>query len=171
MTTATEKFERRATRLLRDHGAVAPPVDVESVAKALGMSVNYERLDNDVSGIMLVENGVAKVAINEAHHRNRRRFTLAHEIGHLLLHAKGDRVFVDRRFFRSRWSNKGALREEIEANAFAASLLMPRSFIEQYLEAEGGITDVDVFRLATRFEVSEQAMTLRLVKLNYIEPD
>ena len=48
---------------------------------------------------------------------------------------------------------------------------MPQSLIEQYLETEAGITDIDVFRLATRFEVSEQAMTLRLVKLNYIEPD
>ena len=171
IATVSEKFERRATRLLREHGVVAPPVDVEGVAKALGISVNYERLDNDVSGLMLVENDVARVAINESHHRNRQRFTLAHEIGHLLLHTKGDRVFVDRRFFRNQWSSKGELREEIEANAFAASLLMPRSLIEQYLETEGGITDTDVFRLATRFEVSEQAMTLRLVKLNYIEPD
>ena len=168
---ASQRFERRATRLLRDHGVTSPPVDVEGVAEALGISVNYERLDNEVSGVLLLENGIAKVAVNESHHRNRQRFTLAHEIGHVLLHAKGDRVFVDRRFFRNEWSSKGELREEIEANAFAASLLMPRPLIEQCLETGGGITDIDVFRLATRFEVSEQAMTLRLVKLNYIEPD
>ena len=172
MTIAVpDRSERRATRLLRDHGVVEPPVDVEPLAEALGMSVTYERLDNDVSGLMLFENGAARVAINETHHRNRQRFTLAHEIGHLLLHAKDDRVFVDRRFFRNQWASKGELREEIEANAFAASLLMPRSFVERYVESGSGITDVDVFRLATRFEVSEQAMTLRLVKLNYIESD
>ena len=167
----TERSERHATELIREHGIVAPPVDIETVARVLGMSVNYERLDSDVSGLMLFERGVAKVAINELHHRHRQRFTLAHEIGHLLLHATSDRVFIDRRFFRNQWSSRGELREEIEANAFAASLLMPRSLIEQFLEADGGITDVDVFRMATRFEVSEQAMTLRLVKLNYIEPD
>lgn len=172
MTAAmSQRFERRATRLLREHGVVSPPVDVEGVARALGISVNYERLDNDVSGLMLVENSVAKIAVNESHHRNRQRFTLAHEIGHVLLHAKDDRVFVDRRFFRNEWSSTGELREEIEANAFAAALLMPKSFIKKHLNAEGGITDIDVFRLATQFEVSEQAMTLRLVKLNYIEPD
>lgn len=164
-------FERRANDLLRDHGVTEPPVDVEALAKALGISVSYERLEKDVSGLLLVENGVAKVAINDAHHLNRRRFTLAHEIGHVLLHAKGYRVFVDRRFFRNEWSSKGELREEIEANAFAAALLMPQSLIEQRLEADSGITDVDVFRLATRFQVSEQAMALRLVKLKYIEPD
>ena len=170
-TTVPERFERCATKLLRDHGITAPAVDVEALARALGISVNYERLANDVSGVLLLENDIAKVAINESHHRNRQRFTLAHEIGHVLLHAKGDRVFVDRRFFRNEWSSKGELREEIEANAFAASLLMPLSLIKQYVETGGGITDIDVFRVATRFEVSEQAMTLRLVKLNYIEPD
>ena len=168
---AAQNFERRATRLLAEHGVTEAPVDVEGLAKALGISVSHERLDNDVSGLLLVEDGVAKVAINESHHSNRRRFTLAHEIGHVLLHAKGDRVFVDRRFFRNDWSSKGEPREEIEANAFAAALLMPRSLIRQHLAADSGITDVDVFRLATKFQVSEQAMTLRLVKLGYIEPD
>lgn len=168
---AAQDFEKRATRLLAEHGVTEAPVEVEGLAKALGISVRHERLDNDVSGLLLVENGVAKVAINESHHRNRRRFTLAHEIGHVLLHAEGDRVFVDRRFFRNQWSSKGELREEIEANAFAAALLMPRSLIRRHLEADSGITDVDVFRLATKFQVSEQAMTLRLVKLGYIEPD
>lgn len=171
IAAVSARFERRATKVLRDHAIATPPVDVEGLAKALGISVNYEKLANDVSGVLLLENDIAKVAINDAHHRNRQRFTLAHEIGHVLLHAKGDRVFVDRRFFRNEWSSTGELREEIEANAFAASLLMPLTFIKQYLETGGGITDIDVFRLATRFEVSEQAMTLRLVKLNYIEPD
>ncbi len=167
----SERFEQRAIKLLREYRITTPPVDVSAVARALKISVSYERLDNDVSGVLLLENATAKVAINESHHRNRQRFTLAHEIGHVLLHAEGDRVFVDRRFFRNEWSSSGELREEIEANAFAASLLMPRTFLEQCVEAEGGITDIDVFRLATRFEVSEQAMTLRLVKLNYIQPD
>lgn len=167
----SERLERRATRLIREHDTFSPPVDVETIARALGMSVNYEAMERDVSGVMLVENGITRVAINEAHHRHRQRFTLAHETGHLLLHAADDRVFVDRRFFRNEWASAGDLREEIEANAFAAALLMPRTLIRRHLGIEGGITDVDVFRLATQFEVSEQAMTLRLVKLNYIEPD
>ncbi len=167
----SQGFERRATKLLRDHDEFSPPVDVEALARALGISVNFEELDSDVSGVMLIEDGSVKVAINAAHHRHRQRFTLAHEIGHVLLHAKGDRVFVDRRFFRNEWSSRGELREEIEANAFAAALLMPKLLIREYVDAESGITDIDVFRLATQFAVSEQAMTLRLVKLNYIEPD
>jgi Zn-dependent peptidase ImmA (M78 family) len=167
----SQEIERRATKLLHDYDEFSPPVDVESLARSLGISVNFEELDSDVSGLMLIEDGSVKVAINEAHHRHRRRFTLAHEIGHMLLHATGDRVFVDRRFFRNEWSSSGELREEIEANAFAAALLMPELLIREHVDARAGITDIDVFRLATQFAVSEQAMTLRLVKLNYIEPD
>ena len=167
----TVKSEREAGRLIKRLNVTKAPIDVEAIAKSLGISVNYEKLDSDVSGVMLLENGKAKVAINQSQHRNRQRFTLAHEIGHLLLHAKGDRVFVDRRFFRNAASSKGELREEIQANAFAASLLMPSALVDKYIDADDGITDIDVFRLATRFEVSEQAMTLRLVKLDYIEPD
>ena len=48
---------------------------------------------------------------------------------------------------------------------------MPGLLIRQHVDAKKGITDIDVFRLSTLFAVSEQAMTLRLVKLNYIEPD
>ena len=102
----SHQVERRATKLLRDHDALAPPVNVDTLARALGMSVNFEKLDSDVSGLMLIEDGNVKVAINEAHHRHRQRFTLAHEIGHMLLHATGDRVFVDRRFFRNEWSRQ-----------------------------------------------------------------
>lgn len=166
------KSAKEARRLIKEFAIKTPPVDVEGIAKLMGISVNYERLDNEVSGLVLFEKGRARVAINRSHHRNRQRFTLAHEIGHVRLHAKGeDRVFVDKRFFRNEASSKGELREEIEANAFAASLLMPECFIRKHIDSEDGITDLEVFRMATKFEVSEQAMTLRLVRLNLIEPD
>ena len=142
------------------------------MAAALDISVQHERMDADISGLVVIHNGSARVAINQNHHRNRQRFTLAHEIGHVILHANDeDRVFVDKRFFRNELSSRGELREEIEANSFAASLLMPKSMIKENICATEGITDLELFRLAIKFEVSEQAMTLRLVRLGYIQPD
>jgi len=166
------RIESEAKTLLKEHHVDGVPVDIESIARALGVQVNFEALENDISGLILFENGSARVAINNSQHPNRQRFTLAHEIGHLRLHTtEEDRVFVDKRFFRNDASSKGELKEEIEANAFAASVLMPEKFISEYVDRDQGITDIDVFRLATKFEVSEQAMTLRLVKLGFIEPD
>ena len=169
---APSATEKAAKRLLQEQGISSAPVDVHAIARALDISVHYERMDSDISGLVVFQNQSAKVAINQFHHRNRQRFTLAHEIGHIQLHAKGkDRVFVDKRFFRNDQSSKGELREEIEANAFAASLLMPKHLIDEHLNADEGITDTEVFRMATKFEVSEQAMTLRLVRLRHIQPD
>ena len=166
------RIEKEAEKLLLDQGVTSPPVDVHAIASALDISVQHERMDSDISGLVVFQNQSARVAINQFHHSNRQRFTLAHEIGHVLLHAKDeDRVFVDKRFFRNELSSKGELREEIEANAFAALLLMPKKLIDEHINAEEGITETEVFRLATKFAVSEQAMTLRLVRLRYIQPD
>ena len=167
-----KKPERQATRLLNEHGIDSVPIEVGKIAEDLGIQVNFERLDSEISGLMLFENGTTKVAINETHHRNRQRFTLGHEIGHLILHTSNEnKVFVDRRFFRNAASSSGELKEEVDATAFAAALLMPKKFIRKHINSDDSLTDIDVCRLATKFEVSEQAMTLRLLGLGYIEPD
>ena len=169
---AVSPIETAADRVLHEQGISSPPVDVHAIAQALDISVRYERMDADISGLLVLQDNKARVAINRFHHRNRQRFTLAHEIGHIQLHAEGkDCFFVDRRFFRNSQSSKGELHEEIEANAFAAALLMPQRMILDHIVAEQGITDIEVFRLATKFEVSEQAMTLRLVRFGHIQPD
>lgn len=167
------KIESEANKLLRKFAINNPPIDLEEIAEFLKVKVTREPLDPDVSGVMLFENGKKSVAINSNQHINRQRFTLAHEIGHLILHATSneDRIHIDRRFFRNSSSSSGEIKEEIEANAFAACLLMPKKFLKRTVEKEGLLTDFDIYKLALRYKVSEQAMTLRLVKLKYIEPD
>ena len=167
----TKKPENQALKVLKKFGDFKAPIDVEMIAEELGMKVNYEPLDADVSGVMLFKDGIAKVALNQDQHEHRQRFTLAHEIGHLSLHAQEGKVFVDQRFFRNSFSQTGLNQEECEANAFAASLLMPEGLISDYLEGEDHLTDLQVFQIAGKFKVSEQAMTLRLAKLGYIEWD
>lgn len=160
----------RAAQLLRKLGLYRVPVDVHSVAEHLGARVVYEDLDDDVSGLLLCENGVSTIAINRQQHSNRQRFTLAHECGHLHLHAdRGDRLWVDKTlFFRDASSSTGDHRAEIEANQFAAGLLMPGEVVLSALELDHEITDADLVRLALRFEVSERAMTVRLISLGLI---
>jgi len=165
-------YEKQVSKILKDKNIVDAPVDVFRIAGELGMQVEFEDLEEDVSGVMVCDKNNIRVAINESHHSNRQRFTLAHEIGHSVLHMDDqDRVFVDRRFFRNKASSTGELKHEIEANAFAADLLMPRKMVQRYLKSHTNIQDFDVYKLAIKFGVSEQAMTLRLVRLGYIQPD
>lgn len=164
-------IERSASELLRKLDLFEVPVNVEKVAEKLSATVLYDDLEDEVSGFLLKEKGVATIAVNQHHHANRQRFTLAHECGHLVLHAdQGDRLWVDKAyFFRDANSSTGDQLAEIQANRFAAALLMPEELIRSALEDAAIISDIDIFRLAVRFEVSEQAMTLRLISLGLIE--
>lgn len=164
-------IERSASELLRKLDLFEVPVNVEKVAEKLNATVLYDDLEDEVSGFLLKEKGVATIAVNQHHYTNRQRFTLAHECGHLVLHAdQGDRLWVDKAyFFRDANSSTGDQLAEIQANRFAAALLMPEELIRSALEDAAIISDIDIFRLAVRFEVSEQAMTLRLISLGLIE--
>jgi Zn-dependent peptidase ImmA (M78 family) len=105
------------------------------------------------------------ISVNAAHHPNRRRFTLAHEIGHYILHRKLVQDGVDDdRAYRSTQAGKYhntliGPREETEANKFAASVLMPFDLIKQVASEE---STMSAGVLARRFGVSEHAMEIRL---------
>lgn len=159
----------RVRQLLARYSTDGAPVDVYRIIKKEGISLAFEEMEDDHSGVLLVENGVAAIAVNSTHHPHRQRFSAAHELGHYVLHSRGrDRLFVDKAYRRSRMSSSGTDTDEIEANRFAAALLMPENLIRKYT-GDNPITDLDICKLALKFQVSEQAMTLRLVNLGLIE--
>src|SRR5437868_411530 len=84
-----------ALELLARLGTTTVPVPVESIAKQVGALVTYEALDSDVAGILFRDETRKVIGVNSAHAVVRQRFTIAHELGHLLLH-KGHSVHVDR---------------------------------------------------------------------------
>jgi Zn-dependent peptidase ImmA (M78 family) len=164
--------EQEASRLLAETGQLNTlPVNVEAIARHLRAQVVEEHLDRDVSGMLYRdEERPALIGVNIYHGRTRRRFTIAHEIGHLVLDA-GRPLVVDhvRVNFRDSNSSTATDREEIQANAFAAELLMPRDQVLAHgrpaLQAEGAIESVVIRDLAEGFGVSEAAMEYRLINL------
>ena len=165
------KAEAEATRLLQETGQDAGfPVDVGRIAEHLGAQVVEERLDRDLSGLLYRDGDQAVIGVNNTQPDRRRRFTVAHEIGHLVLH-RGRPLVLDhvRVNFRNAASSTATDHEEIQANAFAAELLMPAAQVMASARAalEGGrASDAALLRdLADGFDVSEQAMEYRLVNL------
>lgn len=157
------------TQLLQKYKVTAPAVDVYQIIADEGITLVFEDMDDSDSGLLLIKDGKATIAINDSHHPNRQRFTAAHECGHYFLHREGDeQLFVDQAFARDVIASAGIDSFEIEANQFAAELLMPESLIRESV-SDQSLSDLDVALLALRFEVSEQAMTLRLVKLGLIQ--
>lgn len=160
---------REAARgVLKEHDVASAPVPVERIARQLGVRVQYAPLDNDLSGMAHIREGVVIVGVNSLHAPNRQRFTLAHELGHVVLHRKilEDNVHVDRVLLRDRDSSAGLYREEIEANAFASELLMPAEFLDTMLGGRQVILDDDeeISTLAKKFRVSESAMRFRFFR-------
>lgn len=163
-------------RLLAEHRVRSAPVDVPDIAMALGVEVQEEPAEGDLSGFLYRDRkrNLAIIGVNADHHPNRRNFTAAHELGHFLLHDFDD-VHVDRHFkvwLRSETSSQGTDSEEKEANLFAAELLMPAHFLAKDVEEIGAIDllDEDVLQeLAAKYGVSTQAMTFRLAYLGYVQ--
>jgi hypothetical protein len=84
------------------------------MAQARGLLVSYKTLDDDLSGFLLRGGDRTIIGVNVAHPIERQRFTIAHELGHALLH-EGDELHVDHGFsvnFRSPRSLEGTRVEE-----------------------------------------------------------
>lgn len=165
------KPDRAALDLLQQFAVTAPPVDVESVAGAAGAKVAFDELESSVSGMLVRPvDGRPVIIVNDRHPRVRQRFTVAHEIGHLRLH-KGRAVIVDHMSrvhvnMRDATSSLATSREEIEANQFAASLLMPDEWVRSEVAKREDLAPSRlVAEMAELFEVSEQATEYRLINL------
>lgn len=157
--------KRVADRIFQTYGGGTLPVDLERIAQALKLRVHHEPAPADLSGALVVKGGNAHVFVNSTHARVRQRFTLGHEIGHYLLHYSDGDIFK-----RDERSSRGTHPEEVQANAFAAALLMPESEVRKLAEGED-LSPLDEERidvLANQFDVSTQAMSIRLQELRLL---
>ena len=167
---------RAAEDVLLQHKVRRAPVNVRRIAGTYAQVIERV-LDRDISGALVPLGGSHWViVVNSLHHPNRKRFTVAHELGHLILH-RYKTPHADRGFrLRDARSSEGSVLEEIQANQFAAELLMPRSMLMRALEdtdLEHAPANEDqddnferiVHQLSGHFRVSRQAMAVRLSSL------
>jgi Zn-dependent peptidase ImmA (M78 family) len=165
--------KRKARELLRSAGIETPPIPVERLAELIQATIRYEPFEGEMSGMARRGQEQSVIGVNSSHSKTRRRFTIAHEIGHLLLHSDED-FHVDEKFpvwFRTGTASLAIDDREIEANQFAAELLMPSELLQQEVQKLSSGLDVDeaIAILAERFEVSPQAMTIRLSSLGTLK--
>lgn len=178
-----------ANDLLRAYAAaigrpIGVPIDVDAIAEFLKVRVEEDaslELDDTVGQIGF-KGDQAVVSINPVQnsYEPRRRFTLAHELGHFCLHADKIQLgFKDSKKTMSRslsyWDAK-----ESEANTFAAQLLMPKELLIKYgqqiidaYKASNGVSSMPLKeflqRISSRFAVSNKAMEYRLKNLGIIK--
>jgi Zn-dependent peptidase ImmA (M78 family) len=174
MAIRRRKIESLIEELLATYHIEQAPVPVEQIAKAKGARIFYQSLEDNVSGFLYWDNAQAVIGVNTHHAPVRQNFTMAHELGHFLLHDQ-EQLHIDHEFrvrLRDDVSSQGTDEAEREANFFAASLLIPKRFLEKDLESEQFVDMFDdylVTDLARKYGVSTQALAIRMQTLGYIQ--
>jgi Zn-dependent peptidase ImmA (M78 family) len=168
---ALEQIDERAEATLEKAGwSGVGPVDPIAVAAALGIRVYEAPMKNDdIEGILARSDGELYILINQNRSSVRKRFTVAHEVAHFVLHGQdqgqGDFEKVDDFESMYRLAVSASVRgeeaeREREANRFAAALLMPAGLLKREWDAS-----TQPGRLAARLGVSQQALEIRLEEL------
>lgn len=172
-----EKIEILATELLNNFGYDEAPIPIKKLIKNLGIEIKPEYLGDEISGLLVIEDNRTIIGYNSAEPTVRQRFTLAHELGHHVLHSFGDskeRLFVDKIMYRKNFTSQKEKKQEMEANVFASRILMPEDLIKKefhrLLNSLDFLTEEDIInKMASKFKVSSISMTYRLSNLNLLE--
>jgi len=136
----------------------SPPVNIVGMAKFFGLEVwESHDLPEGIAGKIFRDDKYGgkmnySIVVRAQDSRVRKRFTVAHELAHYILHRNLFKdVLIDDALYRSKLST----RVEAQANGLAADLLMPWPLLSR-------LSDRSALELAGIFEVSEQAMRIRL---------
>ena len=159
------------------------PFDPFEIASLMGVKVlktlDWEKVRDIKDGHIYLEKGEPIIWINPLRPENRQKFTLAHELGHLVydilpnIEKYKDSTNGD---FKEHYRNGNKGPQETRANRFAANLLMPifaigKGVDDIHKSAEKPTTDKYIDGLASIFEVSRQARIVRLKALGVISQD
>lgn len=151
IVTRVPEYQKQAIRAFQR----TAPVDVVGLARALGVQV-WESSDLDGAAGKLFRdpinggNAGYSILVNSADPLTRKRFTIAHEIAHFILHANQAGDITDDQFYRSGLGSQ----MEAEANRLAAEILMPSKLLE-------GLRDLSTRDTAQALNVSEMALSIR----------
>ena len=168
--------------LLDKLGYDTPPFDPFQIAEDLGIevdsrSVTMEKINRSYSGSISKVGGKIQIWVNPFDAEVRRRFTVAHELGHYIngdLKEGKDIFDTPDTLYRSDGKSDS---REVKANKFAAELLVPEKHIYEQAKnitnnAENESVRADIFikEMAKRFNVSKSAMLIRLINLRIVPP-
>jgi Zn-dependent peptidase ImmA (M78 family) len=172
-----EAIKQRARHIAQTHNPEGlVPFPFAALASRLGdVEILYLETDTEISGAIYFQDGRFTILVNIQKPEERQYFTIAHEFGHYFLHAdwlrqNGDNGFVDfsevvdgQTMLLRADSPSDDPQKELEANNFAAELIMPEDKVREFW----GLTH-DISACANAFLVSKSAMAVRLEKLGLV---
>ncbi len=181
MSNAQRLLDRETTRIVKNvkeevsgyykHASL----DLDAICQAYNIRLlegTFE--DENQSGALVKNEDGWSIIVNEAHSRNRKRFTIAHELGHFFavqyesiqaetyLEEQGGIIRDYALMKRMEEVEDGKYQVERQANMIAAEILMPDQLVQQLYEK-----GMSVVEMAEQFGVSEIAMAYKLKGMGY----
>ena len=160
-TFSVDEILEKANRI----GINTDPLDIKAVAKKIfNIEIKEDKFDKGVSGFLERIGGKWCIFINQDENELRKRFTIAHELGHFIKHREkyilSGSSTPDLIFFRDKTIDP----MEKEANDFAADLLMPKDIFIGKIKS--GCNTLE--KLSEVFQLSTSAVKYRAYKLGLI---
>ncbi|MFJ6944173.1 XRE family transcriptional regulator [Streptomyces wuyuanensis] len=134
------------------------------VETVFGVDVAIDHLGTGFDGLAASSDEAKLILLATTHVPARQRFTLAHELGHLLAGDDQD-VHLDRDIFDKAQAKDPS---EVRANAFASTLLMPEEMLREAVGTTG-LTEETFAKLACELMVSPSTLAYRLLKLRLVD--
>jgi Zn-dependent peptidase ImmA (M78 family) len=148
-------------------------IDLFKECERLGYKLlRYPLGDNADLGFTIKKDNDIVIFTNSCSRLSREIFTLAHEIGHVILHLDDENSFIDDNVTIN---DRSTDEKEKEANYFAACLLMPADDVSRFIDleiqdfGEKGLSAMDIARIMSEFNVSFDMTLNRLESLGVID--
>ena len=143
-------------------------IDIVDIANELGIDVYSDNLGKEPAYIEYEKDTNSFfIVVNEENSEVRQRFSVAHELAHFILHQ--DNIKKHGRVGREAECSL-TIKEEREADTLAAKMLMPQEIFSQGLDKNQKVSEDQVQRLASKFQVSKIAAIRRLRELGFYVP-
>lgn len=144
-----------ARQILDDLGYKNPPINPLDIAKKYGIDVSFVSFPNNPNVSGFYDPSEKKIYVNAEEGTRRQAFTIAHELGHAILHQEWAKSNEYRVLMRDTGAGKEDPKEK-EANTFAAHLLVPREMLIRFIE------NMSIKELSDMFVVSEKMLGYRI---------
>ncbi|MFQ5904455.1 MAG: ImmA/IrrE family metallo-endopeptidase [Candidatus Binatia bacterium] len=159
------KMEVKVRAFIKEAGIDRIPVNLRKYTDRLSIDVKLVHdLDDEVAARMFPIGQRRKVLVNARHTREKQRFTIAHEVAHVLLELS---LSHEKRYLLKNTLNRftGKSKEETICDLCAAELLLPEAFVERDVKcADLGFGEIR--KLASRYYASLTATAFRYAQFN-----
>jgi predicted Zn peptidase len=154
-------------------------IDVEKIINICGVEIERQLSILGSDSCLQKDGEPSRIVVNKVESKVRQRFTLAHELGHLILGHKGESF---RRMYSGEYKETFERMKEVAANKFAANLVMPEKLVisvlresikELKLSEEYNFNDYEINKLidrsAEKMKVSSLVFEYRLKNMGVLK--